>query len=83
MSMTREDKGDDAREVAQRVRDWSEEMISMRRWASPEEVARAIAMLASDDASYITGTTIVVDGGWTPQFYPHSLKRAIRPQQFP
>lgn len=37
--------------------------IPMRRFGLPEEVARAILFLASDDASYITGTSLLVDGG--------------------
>ena len=37
--------------------------IPMRRVASASEVARCILFLASDDASYVTGTTLVVDGG--------------------
>jgi 3-oxoacyl-[acyl-carrier protein] reductase len=34
------------------------------RMGEPDEVARVIAFLASDDSSYITGTTITVSGGW-------------------
>ena len=36
----------------------------MGRLVEPEEVAAAIAFLASDAASMITGTTLPVDGGW-------------------
>ena len=35
----------------------------MRRLAKPSEIAAAIAFLLSDDASYVTGTTLCVDGG--------------------
>ncbi len=37
----------------------------LKRIAEPEELARAILFLASDDASYITGHTLVVDGGYS------------------
>jgi 3-oxoacyl-[acyl-carrier protein] reductase len=46
-------------------RKWSEE-IPLRRLARPEEVADAIVWLASDRASYVTGQTILVDGGRYP-----------------
>jgi len=37
--------------------------IYLKRFAKPEEIAKAIVFLASDDASYITGSILKVDGG--------------------
>jgi 3-oxoacyl-[acyl-carrier protein] reductase len=39
-------------------------MIPMRRYGRPEEIAAAVSFLCSEDASYITGHTIPVDGGY-------------------
>jgi NAD(P)-dependent dehydrogenase (short-subunit alcohol dehydrogenase family) len=36
-----------------------------RRFGRPEEVAAAIAFLAAEEASYITGSSLLVDGGWS------------------
>ena len=38
-------------------------MIPMGRHATPEEIARSVLYLASDDSSFVTGTTLSVDGG--------------------
>lgn len=40
------------------------EQTLLGRIGEPEEVARVAAFLASEDASYVTGTTITVSGGW-------------------
>lgn len=40
--------------------------IPVGRFGKPEEVAKAVAFLASDDAAYINGQTLCVDGGMTP-----------------
>ena len=39
------------------------ESIPLQRWGQPEDVARVAVFLASDDAGWMTGTTILVDGG--------------------
>jgi NAD(P)-dependent dehydrogenase (short-subunit alcohol dehydrogenase family) len=40
--------------------------IPMGRMAAPEEIASAVVFLASDQASYITGVTLAMDGGLNP-----------------
>ena len=45
-------------------RAWLAARVPMARMGRPEEVAKAVCFLASDDASYITGTHLIVDGGY-------------------
>jgi 3-oxoacyl-[acyl-carrier protein] reductase len=40
------------------------ENIYLKRFAKPDEIAKAILFLASDEASYITGSILKVDGGY-------------------
>ena len=44
--------------------DEEKEKIYLKRFAKPEEIAKSILFLASDDASYITGSILKVDGGY-------------------
>jgi NAD(P)-dependent dehydrogenase (short-subunit alcohol dehydrogenase family) len=48
-----------------KLRRWVEQRTPMGRFGQPEEVAQPVVFLCSDAASYITGTTLYVDGGWT------------------
>ena len=47
----------------EKVREINLRQVPMRRFASPWEVATVAAFLASDEASYVTGVLIPVDGG--------------------
>ena len=52
------------------------ERIPMARAATPDEVAGPCLYLASDDAGYITGASLVVDGGWELSNFPNFSKLA-------
>ncbi len=65
------------------LRRWSEDEIPLGRWGRPEEIARALAMLASEDAAYLTGACVTLDGGWSTNHLPHSLKRRMLPDDVP
>ena len=50
-------------DLADEIKSRAIEAIPLGRMGATEDIARAVAFLASDDASYITGQTLVVDGG--------------------
>lgn len=41
--------------------------VPLGRWAAPEEIADAVVWLLGDNASYVTGHSLVVDGGTIQQ----------------
>jgi len=52
------------------------ERVPLQRIGEPEEIAAASLFLCSDEASYITGAELTVDGGWTAGYYHHYLPGA-------
>jgi len=51
-------------ELGEQIVKWTLRETPMGRWGRPEEIAQAALYLASDESSFVTGTTLVVDGGW-------------------
>ena len=60
------DEGD----YGKRVYDSLANAIPMRRLGEPQDIAGVVAFLASEDAAFITGASVVVDGGYTAQLEP-------------
>ncbi len=52
-------------EQSAKVDDLFSSMVPLGRWAEPEDVAKAVLFLASEDSSYINAVELMVDGGLT------------------
>lgn len=57
---------------------WSRQVLlngsPIRRWGTPQEIAHAVAFFASEEASFINGQVLAVDGGWsTTRFWPDEI----------
>jgi NAD(P)-dependent dehydrogenase (short-subunit alcohol dehydrogenase family) len=49
----------------EKLHQWQRDMTVLGRTGTPEEVATCALFLASDDSSFVTGSNLIVDGGWT------------------
>jgi NAD(P)-dependent dehydrogenase (short-subunit alcohol dehydrogenase family) len=59
-----------------------EELTPLQRSGQTNEIANAVVWLCSDEASYITGTNLVIDGGFSTNFNGYHMKKLQFPEQF-
>jgi NAD(P)-dependent dehydrogenase (short-subunit alcohol dehydrogenase family) len=50
--------------------EWRNNRVPLGRWARAEEIANGILFLASDEASYVSGSELLMDGGTTAWWGP-------------
>ncbi|WP_339711077.1 SDR family oxidoreductase [Cyclobacterium amurskyense] len=69
-------------DVSQSLVDEMEDMTPLQRSASPEEIANGVFWLASDNASFVNGTSLVIDGGFAHNFNSYKNKKLQFPNEF-
>ncbi len=80
--MSSDFQGGDGTDASGTIVDDMHRHTPLGRSASPGELANVIHWLASEEASFITGTTVVADGGFSHNFNNYSLKKLQFPQAF-
>jgi len=75
-------KNQEGEDISDQLINQLTDFIPLGRGGNAVEVGRTIAWLCSDAATYITGTTITVDGGFQPNFNSYSVKKIQFPEEF-
>ena len=68
--------------ISNKLAEHVSDLTPLSRAGKPEEIAEAIYWLSSDNASFITGTTVKIDGGLSHNFNAYSVKRIQFPNEF-
>ena len=74
-----DDRGEN---ISQRLKEEMEGMTPLRRSAAPQEVADAVYWLSSEEAAFMTGTSLVIDGGFSHNFNSYKAKKLQFPGAF-
>lgn len=68
--------------ISNKLVDHMEDNTPLKRSGGPEEIANASYWLSTQEAGFITGTTLVVDGGFSHNFNAYSVKKIQYPNEF-
>lgn len=68
--------------ISRQLKDHMNENTPLRRAGDPGEIANACYWLSSDESSFITGTSILVDGGFFHNFNAYKMKNLQYPNEF-
>lgn len=68
--------------ISEQLKEHVNDLTPLQRGGIPEEIAGVCYWLASDQASYVTGTSILVDGGLQHNFNAYHFKKLKSPDQF-
>lgn len=68
--------------ISEQLTDHMNDNTPLQRAGSPDEIANACYWLSSDEASFITGTSILVDGGFLHNFNAYKMKNLQYPKEF-
>jgi NAD(P)-dependent dehydrogenase (short-subunit alcohol dehydrogenase family) len=72
----------DGQDITDRLTSQMEDQTPLQRSGHPEEIANAVVWLCGSEASFITGTNLVIDGGFSTNFNSYELKKLQFPDQF-
>lgn len=68
--------------ISQQLKEYIEDQTSLQRSADPAEIANVVYWLTTKDASFVNGTIITVDGGFSHGFGSNTLKNKLYSNQF-
>jgi NAD(P)-dependent dehydrogenase (short-subunit alcohol dehydrogenase family) len=73
----------DGESLSAQIRAAAQDEVPLGRPGTVEEIAKALVWLAGPEASYVTGTRFLIDGGWSHHHLRYSLARLQFPEEFP
>jgi NAD(P)-dependent dehydrogenase (short-subunit alcohol dehydrogenase family) len=75
-------KDESGNNISEQLKNHMNDSTPLQRSGDPMEIANVCYWLSSEDASFITGTSILVDGGFLHNFNSYTMKNLQYPKEF-